>query len=322
MNELDIALERLHLCAFETAEGVPNCGPMAALALENLGHSALTSGLMDVYVPRFPVLGDGSRLNRQEWSSARGDMARALDWLATFDALLAERDWKDVLTETLDAFAQESAGTSLAPDALLRLAYATRALEGQDSAPRRRELAFALAFTAAKSASSPNDTENPNPWAAQVRNLAEGPEGSAEDIAKLVGEFCLAGATQYVGCEGERSLRTASVVLPSAFRFLLSRLPLHLARDILIAMLSGCAVTDTAQESSGSADKGADTEVERCAESVIEIRYRAACSVHEHAILMADACLRENEIRPNPIFCHAAADAALRLSPPGYQEWR
>jgi hypothetical protein len=322
MNELDIALERLHLCAFETASGVPNCGPMAALALEQLGHPALTSGLMDVYVPRFPVLGNGSRLNGKEWSSARGDMARALDWLATFDALLAERDWKDVLIETLDAFAQESAGPSLAPDALLRLAYATRALEGRDSAPRRRELAFALAFTAAKSASSSNDMENPNAWTAQVRDLAAVQDGSAEGIAELVGEFCLAGATQYVGAQDERSLRTASVVLPSAFRFLLPCLPAALAREILIAMLSGCAVTDTAQGNAKSADKGPDTEVERCAENVIEIRYRAACSIHEHAILMADACLRENEIRPSPILCYAAADAALRLSPPGYQEWR
>ena len=34
MNELDIALERLHLCAFETDDARPNCGPMVALALE------------------------------------------------------------------------------------------------------------------------------------------------------------------------------------------------------------------------------------------------------------------------------------------------
>ena len=65
-----------------------------------------------------------------------------------------------------------------------------------------------------------------------------------------------------------------------------------------------------------------DLEVERCAESLDEVRYRAACSLQEHAIPFAAACLREDAIAPNPRLRLAAADAALRLSPVGYQEWR
>ncbi|MFT5442540.1 MAG: hypothetical protein ACI8W3_001584, partial [Myxococcota bacterium] len=53
-----------------------------------------------------------------------------------------------------------------------------------------------------------------------------------------------------------------------------------------------------------------------------ETRYRAACSIHEHAILMAEACLREDATAPDRLLRLAAADAALKLAPAGYQEWR
>jgi len=44
-----------------------------------------------------------------------------------------------------------------------------------------------------------------------------------------------------------------------------------------------------------------------------EIRYRAACSLEEHAIKLAEACLREYALRPDPVLRRAAADAALEM---------
>ena len=54
-------------------------------------------------------------------------------------------------------------------------------------------------------------------------------------------------------------------------------------------------------------------DVRRTAESWDEIRYRAATSIQEHAIKMAEACWREDRIAPDPVFRLAAADAAIKL---------
>jgi len=54
-------------------------------------------------------------------------------------------------------------------------------------------------------------------------------------------------------------------------------------------------------------------EIERLAGSTAEIRYRAACSAEEHAIKMAEACLREDSLRSDPVLRLAAADAAIAI---------
>jgi hypothetical protein len=55
---------------------------------------------------------------------------------------------------------------------------------------------------------------------------------------------------------------------------------------------------------------------ERLAEAPAEIRYRAACSLDDHAVKLAEACLREDAAAPDPILRLAAADAALHLGGP------
>lgn len=321
MNELDIALDRLHLCAFETADGAPNCGPLAALALEHLGHAALTSGLIDVYVPRFPVLPDGAPLRDDQWAEARGDVERASDWLATVEPILQAHPWREVLSQVLGMGSERSNTATLSCDALLRLAYAIDSLEQEESPNRLRELAFALAFVLSK----PGAEHEPGDEHANVVELVRRAQGLAskpEELSNLLGEICLVGASHYLASKDQRAARAAHVVLPGALRLLLTHFPKGGTKPILTAMLSGCSAVVAAQETAQSSDEEPDIEVERCAESVTEIRYRAACSVHEHAIMMAQACLREDAISPNPVFRRAAADAALRLSPPGYQEWR
>ena len=56
-----------------------------------------------------------------------------------------------------------------------------------------------------------------------------------------------------------------------------------------------------------------DAEVRQTSENWDEIRYRAACSIQEHAIKMTEACFRADQLDPDPIYRIAAADAALRL---------
>ena len=55
---------------------------------------------------------------------------------------------------------------------------------------------------------------------------------------------------------------------------------------------------------------------ERLAGSRAEIRYRAACSLDDHAVKLAEACLREDAAAPDSGLRLAAADAALHLGGP------
>ena len=56
-----------------------------------------------------------------------------------------------------------------------------------------------------------------------------------------------------------------------------------------------------------------DDEVLRVAGDWDETRYHAACSIEEHAIKMTEACHREAQRNPSPIFDRAGADAALKV---------
>lgn len=318
MNELDIALERLHLCAFETDDARPNCGPMVALALELLGHAALTSGFIDVYVPRFPAIGDGTPLpDEDEWRTPRGRGARATDGLARFEATLATGEWQPVVSEAVAGALDAVPMNSISSEGLMRLCFAVAGIERLDNSTRRRELAFGLAYAMAKPPDEVQDDAEPSSGGGAA-------SGDLVELDSLISDFCLEGVERYLATHGARDRVAAAmnVVAPSAARFLLPHLPPHTRAPLLTTLISQCGDVKREKEISPPFDEEEDSEVARCAKSVNEIRYRAACSVHEHAILMAGACLREDEIRPNPVYRRAAADAALRLSPPGYQEWR
>ena len=77
----------------------------------------------------------------------------------------------------------------------------------------------------------------------------------------------------------------------------------------LQAMLALHAVS--AGGHSASRREAHSPEIERLAGDRDELRYRAACSLDEHAIKFVAACLREDEIESAPVFRLAAADAAM-----------
>ncbi|MBW2387495.1 MAG: hypothetical protein JRG89_03585 [Deltaproteobacteria bacterium] len=320
MSELDDGLERLHLCGFEYADGVPNYGPMAVEALESLGHAALISGLLDVYVPRLPDLVEGRPLRDDERSSARGRFEHAADWLASYEQALERAPWPEVLVEAAEAVAEASED----PDApgptlhgLIRVGHAVRSLSRDDNPLRRRELAFALAYWTARKEPGGESAKH-DQW---VDRFGPVPE-EAEALGRWLSAVCLAGAERYLSSPEHRVSLSLGVMAPSAFRSLVPHVPTRLWQPLLIALLSSLEASLPAQVREQTADELEDREVERCAESPSEVRYRAACSVHEHAIMMAEVCLREDAFAADATLRRAAADAALRLSPPGYREWR
>ena len=321
MSELDHALERLHLCGFEYADAVPNYGPMAVEALESLGHGALIAGLMDVYLPRLPELSEGQPLRTGEREAARGKLDRAADWLASYEQALIGSHWSNVLAEAFAPTGDRLATAQVGPHALVRLGHAVRSLTREDNLLRRRELAFALAYSAASCV--------PRDAAADVAQLGcGGPADEDEaqtgptDMGRRLSAVCLRASERYLEDGSHRAELCTGVVAPSALRFLIPHLPASGLAQVVASLGSGIKAPHPLPSPAPIAEASQALEVARCAESRSEIRYRAACSVHEHSIVMAEACLREEAIAPNTTLLRAAADAALRLSPPGYRDWR
>ena len=88
MSNLDEALERLHLGDLEYAGGLANHGPMAAEALEHIGHPSLIPALLDSYAPRLPPAARGRAISDSAWRGALGVFERRADWVCSFEGRL------------------------------------------------------------------------------------------------------------------------------------------------------------------------------------------------------------------------------------------
>ena len=304
MTELDDALHRFHLCGFEYADETPNYGPMAVEALAALGHGALITGLLDVYIPRLPPLALGKPLEDAERGATLGRFDRVGDWLATYEQDLMKSDVPSVVGSALGVLAKGAGGAAI--HGMIRVAHALRSLEAEENEHRVRELAFGLAYWSGRYCV---------PTLADTSSV-EHAQGRAGD-GDVLDRISLRGAERYLASPEARSIFMMGVLAPNALRILAPHLAPEDMESGLRGVLAACPPAV-----SGAGPLTEDSEVARCAASVDEVRYRGACSMHEHAIVMTEACISEDAANPHSTLRLAAADAALRLSPPGYQEWR
>ncbi|WP_225800432.1 questin oxidase family protein [Streptomyces sp. NK15101] len=147
---LDEALERLHTTGPERNGWLTNHAPMAVEALVRHGQAPSVHRWLDHYAPKLeelppahlPVTADG-------WREALGDPARITDWTRFFDRELADRPWRSVLAEWWPRLLPGIAGGATHP--VIRTGHAVRTLlSGEETAPRRAELAHALGYWAAR----------------------------------------------------------------------------------------------------------------------------------------------------------------------------
>jgi hypothetical protein len=355
MIELDEALERFQKCDLEFMGGLANHGPMAAEALVALGHGALIAGFVDAYAPLIPPLEPGRPIPENERAAALGRPERLADWVATFESeLLADADWRAVLARSCSEllpglFAGATHG-------LLRAAHAVRSLDQADTPPRRRELAFGLAYWAGRYQPLPGvpgaraqrgrgplaslralpavavARRRPGFFFDAVRVLDDDPafvesvelaDPADRTVSLLLSELCRAAASLYLANPAARIAYVHTLTAPSALRLLAPHLPQDALRAAFgYAFQAAAALHAVSAENPATAGLALDSaprvasEVERLAEDAAGIRYRAACSLEEHAIKFSEACLREDAIAPDPIFRLAAADAALHLQAP------
>ena len=350
MIDLDEALERFHHGGLEYGPGFANHGPMAAEALIELGHGALVTGWLDLYAPRLPDLEVGEPLLPGERDEALGRFEFAPRWIASFEAEVAVEPWRYVLARALRPLAPGLfAG---AGHGLLRVAHAVRSLGRADTAARRTELAHGLAYWAARFQRLPGepgagprvgrsdalaaipvvplDARRPGLFTEAVAELSEF-RGFVDAVAafdpadgapaEILTSLSVFGAEAYLANLGSRIAYVHAVTVPSALRLLLEHMDDATTRVALgacfqtVAALHAVSAGAPEVPVTGGWSGGAPTaeEIAQVAASPAELRYRAACSLEEHAIKFACACLIENEIAPNPVYLRAAADAALGL---------
>jgi len=348
LSNFDEALARFHLGGLEYSGGLANHGPMGAEALERLGHQALIPAFLGLYAPRLSPIEAGRALSPDEISSARGDISRGADWVATFEARLADGDWRTVVARTVPGllpgvFAGAGHG-------LLRTAHAIRALEAEDSELRRRELARGLAYWSARYQTLPGRPGQGSAPVGEVETFfevwpcvgdpdarsgfffevvrrldsfpafAEAIERFARpepnELSAFLSALCRLGASAYLAHPELRIAYVHALTIPSALRLVVP----HLAEDD--ACLAGACVFQAmaALHSIFGEEQDVpepDAEVARISNDWAEIRYHAACSLQEHSIKMVEACWREDQIAADAIFRRAAADAALQIDARG-----
>ena len=136
---------------------------------------------------------------------------------------------------------------------------------------------------------------------------------ACEAPGELIHQLCLASAERYLENPQSRIAYVHCLTAPSALRLLGPHLDAAATRLAIGHAMQAALALHVVSAVSASAPLAPSAEVTRPSEDIDEVRYRAACSLEEHAIKFVEACLRENAASPHPVFRLAAADAAIHM---------
>ena len=174
---LDAVLEANAVVLPEKASSGANHYPMAAEALEALGHP---ESIEEEWCTRAAgYAGTAPRVAALAGDESLGDYGRYGDWLDLFRGELAREPWRAVVTRWITRLAP---GVSAAVfHGVIRTAHAVRALRRRETSERRGELAVALAYWAARYAELPAAAGGPelraplaaleHPWLAEIEDV-------------------------------------------------------------------------------------------------------------------------------------------------------
>lgn len=148
-SDYDEALERFHRTGPEREGWLSNHGPMVIEALERLGRDDQVHRFSDRYLPRLEEVPRGIQpIDAQGWRDAIGDPVRTGDWINFFLTEVEKQPWQAMLTQWWPRLLPGIAAG--ATHGVIRTGHAVRALRALETRPRRRELAHALAYWAAR----------------------------------------------------------------------------------------------------------------------------------------------------------------------------
>jgi len=338
---LDDALERLRGMGPEARHGAPNHGPMAAEALVALGCLDEVPRWVDDYRGELdPMPAARSPVTEETWHEALGVIRRVGDWQTFFVARLAEAPWQAVFGQWMPRLIPGlmAGGTH----GLIRAAHAVRALSETATPLRVEELASAFAYWAAYYQTLPAVPQLQGPLDLDqaieqvprigrqqgnqaregvprdfVRVLAKYPDfseavnrfGTRETVDASLSRLVEAGARLYCANASTHPLVFIHAITgPAAVRLLLPHMPVALHKRAFAYCWQSIAAWVAAY---GSDSPGAPDDSAPRSES--EIIGRALGTRDHHAIKLAEACLREYRLNPQPVFLRAALDWPLRL---------
>lgn len=340
-NTFDEALERLRGTGSEVAGGPgPNHGPMAAEALVALGCDDVVVGWADRYRRQLDVIpAPRSPVTAENWAQALGAIDRFADWVAFFRAQLDEAPWQDVFREWIGRLlpATPSAGAH----GLIRTAHALRALTDAETELRVEELGVALAYWAAyyrKLPGTPRLTGTLDLGDALLRvplflsgkarpgmprqvylsvmqehgaEFSQAVDGAAEpeSVDDALSSLTAAGARMYLANADHQPLVLLhTVTVPAALRLMLPHLPPRMHNMAVAYAWQNVAATAAAYGHE-TPPEGQDWPTHQPS-AIIE---RSIATDDPHALKFAEACIREHQRNPHPVYLAAAADWASRL---------
>lgn len=352
-DALNDALARLEGVAFTMEPGFSEHGPMVAEAISSLGRNERVGPWVEAYKARYrhiPAPPPRERIDRDAWQGALGDAARFSDWFAFFREELQEQDWRDTMhvwvPRLIDGYA------SGLTHGLIRTSHAVRGLpdEGRPSALQRDELARGLAYWAGAYLRPAGNPDRSGDLALDAaleqlpRNPPEAAQRSAAGRLAQVRETMPAGADFAAAVESLRATENAEEALSrhtaTFARVLLTHAELPLVPQIqLVHTVTSAAALRTflpllppgfgprayrrAWHTSASIvarlaqrpPRETDPEIAGPALSPEELADRAIEHRDDHMIKLTEACLREDRLRPDPVY-RALAEAMLGRLPP------
>ncbi|MDP9866729.1 MULTISPECIES: hypothetical protein [Streptosporangium] len=333
MEVLDGALERFAGTGPEFGGGLSSHGPMAVEALVRLDRADAVERWVEGYLPRLqPEPGRVEPIG--DWREALGDFRRVTDWSGYFAHRFEEAPWLEVTSEWWPRLVPGLAAG--ATHGIIRAAHAIRAVAESPEPARLAELARALGYWAARYAELPGTPRTGGNASLDdaVRSLPPMREIPAGGLItdQLAGLGTVAAFPEAVGALrppvdvdadlGELSRTFARIFLthgrrapiaflhavtaPAAVRSVLPLLPGPLHRptyDALWQVAAGIHSAFAARATPEPPPYGEPPGPE-------EVAARAVDNGDEHAIKLAEACLREHARTPDPVYLHAAARAA------------
>ena len=321
--------------------GLSNHGPMVAEALDHLGHPEAIAAWAARYRTRLDAAPSPAvrPLSEEAWPGALGEGDRFPEWLALFEREMADRPAAAVVGEWVPRLVPGSVGA--AGHGLIRTAHGLRGLSRADTAPRRLEVAIALAFWASRYQELPGPPlligrqnvptalaelpylpeETPQEHlittrVAHVADIADEFEqavaslGFGGDAIGLIDELAVGGARAYLRNTAQNPIALVhSVTLPLALELLLP----WLSAEDHSAALGYAWQAAAALHVAYAIDRHAPEIEADDLPSPDELVAGALVSGDEHALKLVEAALRSYARTREPVLLWAARDASVRL---------
>jgi hypothetical protein len=315
-DAIGLALERLSGAGFTMEPGFSEHGPMVAETISTLGHDAEVAPWVEAYEakrrhipppPRHAAIDAG---DEGQWRAALGVAARATDWFECFRRMIAETSPRDTLAAWVPVLLDGYGGGLT--HGLLRTAHAVRALpeDGPPSALLLDELARGLAYWASSYHRLPDD-----PGARPGLPPAIASLGDATEPGAAISRHSAAFARVLLAHPALKPIPLIqlihTVTAPVAMRNLLPYLPAERGAWAYgqLWRVSVALVARIAPDGATAAEIPAPTLAPQ------DLARRAIAHRDEHVIKLTEALLREDRIRPDPIY-RPTAEAVLARLPP------